>query len=131
MSDSYVQMVIIDPTQDKQIALDRAIITSQIRNPRPKMHIFIGVDTESVDTRASNPALYRDTRWLGTITGALEKEGLEYECEFCWSSEWDEAVLESAKRCKPVHIFMPDYQLKRRNLFSNQQWSLLRHAKVP
>src|SRR5690606_35851385 len=75
---------------------------------------------------------YRDGAWLESVTSQLEKEGLTYSYEFCWSDEWQEAVLNCAARFKPFHIFMPDYEGgRKRYIYSNQQWALLRKSHVP
>lgn len=132
MSETLKHLVIIDPTQDRQIALERALITSRVRDPKPELRLFIGVDAESTDLKAGNPKLYRDGAWLRSLTEAVEKEGLVYSLEFCWSEEWQAAVLACAERFQPYHIFMPDYEAgKRRMIYSSQQWSLLRKSRVP
>ena len=51
--------VVVDPTASEHIALQRAIITAKFRKPLPKLYIFVGVDAESVDTRATNDTLYK------------------------------------------------------------------------
>lgn len=124
-------LVIIEATQDKHLALDRAVITSEIREPGSHVHLFISVDAEKTSLAADNDSLYRDDTWLKSITDTLEKEGVEYSFELCWSNEWQKAVLASAKRFKPDHIFMPDYREGKKALFSNQQWALLRTSVAP
>ncbi len=44
MSDARKVLVIIQPTKDKHIALERVLITSEITNPGSHVHLFIGVD---------------------------------------------------------------------------------------
>lgn len=60
MSDARKVLVIIQPTKDKHIALERVLITSEITNPGSHVHLFIGVDGENTDLKASNPYLYQD-----------------------------------------------------------------------
>lgn len=130
--DTLKHLVIIEPTQDRQIALERALITSKVLEPKPELRLFIAVDTESTDLKASNSKLYRSGEWLKSITDQVEAAGLAYSYEFCWSDEWQEAVLNCAARFKPFHIFMPDYESgKKRLIYSSQQWALLRKSHVP
>ena len=64
--------VVVDPTASEHIALQRAIITAKFRKPLPKLYIFVGVDAESVDTRATNDTLYKNTTWFeSAIHGPL------------------------------------------------------------
>ena len=131
MSDSRRVLVIIQPTRERHIALDRVLITSEINSPESHVHLFIGVDSESTDMKASNSALYRDSDWLHQLLKPLQEAGVNHTFELCWSTDWQGAVLNSARRFKPDHIFMPDYKDSRTTLFSSQQWSLLRNAVAP
>lgn len=131
MSESRKVLVIIDPTQESHIALERAVITSEVQ-PEAHVHLFIGVDAERSDLRAGNAALYRDGAWLEALQAQLNEAGVEHSIELCWSNEWQAAVLQSARRFGPDHIFMPDYiDAKKGFFFSNQQWSLVRNSVAP
>ena len=48
--------VVVNPTLDKQVALDRALITSQLMNPRPEICVFVAVDSNTVNLDARNLA---------------------------------------------------------------------------
>lgn len=123
--------VIIDATHERHLALERLVITSEIEEPGTHIHLFISVDGERADLHAGNDALYRDDQWLKSLTEQLESAGASYSYELCWSTEWQKAVLRSAQRCKPDHIFMPAPQDSKKSLFSNQQWALLRTSVAP
>lgn len=132
MSNARRTLVIIQPTQDRPIALERVLITAEVESPDSQVHLFIGVDGEANDLRASNPTLYRDDRWLQGLLAPLIDRGVRHSFEFCWSTDWQGAVLSCAQRFKPDHIFMPDYQEAKKGwFFSNQQWSLLRNTVAP
>lgn len=123
--------VIIDATQDKHLALERAVITSEIKEPHAHVHLFISVDSEKSSLTADNDSLYRDNHWLHSLTNNLDSIGIDYSFEFCWSKEWQKAVLKSAQRFQPDHIFMPAASDGKKSLFSNQQWALLRTSVAP
>ena len=124
-------LVIIEATQEKHLALERAVITSEIKEPGSHVHLFISVDAEGTNLGAENDYLYRDDTWLKAITGKLDSVGAKYSFELCWSNEWQKAVLKSAQRFGPDHIFMPAPQDSKKSLFSNQQWALLRTSGAP
>ncbi len=125
-------LVIIDPTHENHLTLERALIISKIQDNSPIIHLFISVETENADLSATNDKLYRDCFWLKALRQPLAEAGLEYTFEICWSSEWQDAVIHSAERFQADHIFLPDPgQSLKRSLFSNAKWGLVRKSKVP
>lgn len=131
MSNARKVLVIIQPTKDEHIALQRAVITSEVGSEGSHVRLFIGVDAERTDLKAGNAALYRDGDWLANLVAPLEQAGIAHSIELCWSTDWQGAVLNCAQRFQPDHIFMPDYRETKESLFSSNQWSLLRNAVAP
>lgn len=131
MSQSRRVLVIIQPSKDQPIALERAVITSEVDSPDSHLHLFIGMDGDRTDMSANNPALYRDDAWLKALLAPLVQTGIKHSYEFCWCPDWQGAVLNCAQRYQPDHIFMPDYKDPAGSIFSAQQWSLLRNAVAP
>lgn len=136
MSSQEKLFVVVDPTNDKHIALERALLTAEIRNPRPLVHVFVAVDPESVDTRAINADVFRDETWFKEhIRTPLVNAGLDYQLEVSWSSEWQKSIMQSAKRWGADAIFLPanDENKKdfRRFFFTDSKWELLKNADCP
>lgn len=131
MSNARKVLVIIQPTKDEHIALQRAIITSEVGDAGSHVRLFIGVDGERTDMKAGNAALYRDGAWLDNLIAPLKQAGIAHSMELCWSTDWQGAVLNCAQRFQPDHIFMPDYREDKGTVFSSNQWSLLRNAVAP
>lgn len=132
MSTQETILVIVEPSHDKHEALERAVITSKLRENPPKLHLFICVDEDNTDLKARNQNLYRDASWLKGLVTELDESGLEYDYELCWSTEWANAVLNCADRVQPGRIFLPDYDpAVRRNMFTNSKWELLRKSFSP
>jgi universal stress protein E len=73
MSKSQKLFVVVDPNDTHHIALERAIIVSSlIQGPKPKVHAFVAVDSDAVDTRSVNDNLFRDLTWFEqNITGSI------------------------------------------------------------
>ncbi|MBT5483370.1 MAG: universal stress protein [Gammaproteobacteria bacterium] len=131
MADGRKVLVIVESTQEQHLALERAVITSEIKEPGSHVHLFISVDSEKTNLSADNENLYRDDHWLNAIMDKLKNAGASFSFELCWSNEWQKAVLASAQRFQPDHIFMPDSRDEKKSLFSNQQWALLRTSVAP
>lgn len=132
MSKADTLFVVVDPTQDDHIALQRAIITAGLRNPAPKLKVFIGVDRDATDMSADNLSLYRDSNWFENLRKPLDDAGLEFTTVACWSDAWHEAILQAAKRTQADLILVPDYSAaNHRSRLTDAKWQLLRHSKCP
>jgi len=127
--------VVVDPTASNHIALQRAIITARFRTPAPTLYIFIAVDSESIDTRATNDSLFKNSQWFEEeIHGPLNREGLDYQIEISWSSEWQRSILKSANRFGADVILLPIQKKKKHALritFSESKWKVLKKATCP
>ena len=135
MSEQEKVFVVVDPTASEHIALQRAIITARFRKPAPSLYIFVGVDSESVDTRATNDSLFKNSEWFEEeIHAPLKKEGLDYKIEISWSSEWQRSILKSAKSFGADLILLPVAKKKKNALrftFSESKWKVLKNATCP
>ena len=125
--------VVVDPNDDRHIALERAVITSKFRSPSPKLIIFVAVDGEAVDTRARNDHLFRDESWFrDQIRKPVEEAGLECEIQVCWSSDWQAAIIQESKRSDAEMIYLPVHaKTTRRFTFADSKWQVLKKAKCP
>ncbi|MBU3071479.1 universal stress protein [Aestuariicella sp. G3-2] len=132
MSKPDTLFVVVDPTQKEHVALERAVITSRLRDVSPKLKVFVAVDPAAVSLDAENPDLYRTSEWFEKLEQPMKDEGLDFTLVICWSTQWHEAVLQGAKRTEADLILMPDYSSKEsRNRFSDAKWQVLRHATCP
>ena len=127
--------VVVDPTASDHIALQRAIITARFHTPSPTLYIFIAVDSESIDTRATNDSLFKNSQWFeDEIHKPLKAQGLDYQIEISWSSEWQRSILKSANRFGADFILLPIQKKKKHSLritFSDSKWKVLKKATCP
>lgn len=125
--------VVVDPNDDRHIALERALITSKFRSPSPKLVVFVAVDGEAVDTRAINDHLFRDEFWFRDhIRKPVEEAGLECEIQVCWSSDWQAAIIQESKRSGAEMIYLPVHaKTTRRFTFAESKWQVLKKAACP
>ena len=134
-SDQERVFVVVDPTANDHIALQRAIITARFRTPAPTLYIFVAVDSESIDTRATNDSLFKNSQWFeDEIHAPLKKQGLDYQIEISWSSEWQRSILKSANRFGADVILLPIHKKKKHTLrltFSESKWKVLKKATCP
>lgn len=126
--------VVVDPTAEQHIALERAIIIAKLSQAKPFIYVFVAVDPEATDTRAINDNLFRTQEWFDkTIRQPLTQAGLECLIEVSWSSEWQESIRQSAKRFGANLIYLPVHAKtsSSRFTFSESKWELLKGAYCP
>jgi universal stress protein E len=127
-------LVVVDPNDVEQVALHRTLVTAGLRAVPPLVKVFVGVDPEAVDTRANNDNLVRDRQWFeNEIFNKLSDAGLESEIEVSWSSEWQNSILESAKRFSADEVLLPIHPKtnRLRFTFSENKWELLKSVSCP
>ncbi len=134
MSENKKIFVVVDPTDRKHIALERALITSSHMKVKAELHVFVGVDPESVDTRAVNSEVFRDEKWFESQIHAPLRN-IKHTIEISWSSQWQKSIVESAKRLNATVIYLPTDNSNhinfRRFFFTDSKWDLLKSAHCP
>jgi len=126
--------VVVDPNDEQHVALERAVITAALHETKPFIYVFVAVDGDAVDTRASNDRLFRDQAWFNDmIKSPLEEAGLEYLIEVSWSTEWQKSIIQSAKRASANLIYLPVHAKVNytRFTFTESKWDLLKAAPCP
>jgi universal stress protein E len=136
MSKSQKLFVVVDPNDTHHVALERAIIVSSLmQGIKPRVHAFVAVDGDAVDTRSVNDHLFRDLTWFEqNIKTPLANAGIEYTMEVSWSSEWQKSIMESAKRFDADLIYLPVHATANNNsrfFFTESKWELLKGAYCP
>ncbi|MCO1336275.1 universal stress protein [Microbulbifer sp. OS29] len=133
MEQQSTVFVVVDPNDEKHVALQRALTTSRDRNPQPRLAIFVAVDGEAVDTRAVNDHLFRDESWFREqIREPISEAGLSCEINVCWSSDWQAAIVQESKRCNAEMIYLPVHaKNSRRFTFAESKWQVLKTARSP
>lgn len=134
MSTQECVFVVVDPNDDAHVAFERAMLVAPLHNTPPKIVVLVTTDRDSVDTRAQNDKLYRNTSWFDeVIRQPLEERGLTYEIITTWCQEWQESILTAANNVGANRIFLPIHAKPdvKRLTFSESKWELLKTAKCP
>ena len=134
MSKPEKLFIVVDPTDSRHVALERALMTAKLRSVAPIFKIFVAVDGDAVDMRAANTHLYRDQTWfVDEIKSSVEAAGIEYVIEISWSHEWQQSILASSKHFGADRIYLPVHERsdKFRFTFSESKWDLLKTAHCP
>lgn len=133
-------LIVVDPTQDSAVALDRAIVTAGLIANTPgapskrHMHILVAADMDNNDTSAKNARMRRDRSWFtDELLAPLESSNLEYSLEISWSADWYGSILKAATDYGADMIMLP--LMKKPStadwFFTESVWRLMRTAGCP
>jgi universal stress protein E len=131
--------IVVDPAQDRPLALERAVITSKIfkgmeQGDIPKVHVFLAVDADNTDTSADNPNIHRSSEWfLKRIVEPLKEAGGQYSVEISWSTDWYGSILKAAKEQNAERIMIPMVKKPGGSdrVFNESMWKMMRTAHCP
>lgn len=134
--------IVVDPSQAEPVALDRALITARLVGKNMsqeavealKLHIYVAVDFDNIDTSADNEQAYRDADWFfERILTPLQESGFQYSVEMSWVSDWYAGITTAAQRAQAERIMIPLAHKPRphERLFGESVWHLLRTAPCP
>ncbi|PCJ40926.1 MAG: hypothetical protein COA71_10020 [SAR86 cluster bacterium] len=103
-------LVLIEPSRKTHVALNRAIIRSRLKKIKPRLHLCISISESYTAFEQKHSRSGQQDKALEMITQFVEKEGLEYICEYCDLNQKYESVLNCAERIKPDMLMLPDYE---------------------
>lgn len=133
-------LVIIDPEQDQQPALQRALWLA--RQSGARLHLLQvdyhpGLDSDQLDghmfRRAREALLQQRQDSLNASVADLRDEGLQIDVEVCWHKRRHEAILTRAAELQVDLLLKSAHPggVLRRLLFSDTSWQLIRHCPIP
>lgn len=125
--------VAIDPRDEHHYALERAIITSRLRAPRPRVNVFVSCD-DNIKAGSSPRHMIREQKWFDSVVREpLEALDIRYDVLVSWGGTWPEELIESARELGASMILTPLHDESRhyRSILSPSKWALLKHAHCP
>jgi universal stress protein E len=129
---SEMILVAVDPSRQTHPALERVILDSWLSTVKPRLHLFIAVDTGANRQYDSKLNAYLSLTSINRLIQSVKDKGLECECELYWAESWQKDMLAAAKRIKADLIVMTDHSNAGNNIFlADSKWALLRQAKRP
>ena len=130
--DSQTILVAVDPSRNYHPALERVIQNSNLIAIKPKLHLFIAVDSHANKLAPNKQPLTTSLNTLNDLVETVKALGLECDSELSWDEQWQQGMLDAAKRIKADLIVMTDHSNVPKNIFlADSKWALLRKAKRP
>lgn len=129
-------LVVIDPAQKNQPALERAIQASQLSGA--KLHLFECVN-ESYNGRISgNPeqrkkaVMTKFQHQLAPLVDRVKLLGIDVSQELVWANDWSQAIISAANRNQSDMVFKSSFIHSRaERAQKTADWALLRDCPQP
>ena len=127
--------VVIDPTTDQQIALERAARMTA-RNKALSLHVYCAVfnTLATSDEQALQRAeIARHRVWIESLLESVGARAESVEIEVEWTTQWRDALAPAAQRCAADLIVKAAsaHWVAGRRLLKTADWTLLRQAHCP
>ncbi len=125
-------LVVIDPAQEEQYALKRALKMNEILDGGVNIYLFISFEMDELRKSQETFDFYCDSNWFAELVKPLAENNISYTAEVYWTADWHHSILSSTKRNNVGLVIMSDYSSeKNRNDLSAAKWSLLRVSSCP
>ena len=127
--------VVIDPTTDKQVALDSAAKLSSYSD-KIELHVYEAVfnNSQHIDNEAlQRVELARHRAWIESLVLPVRANGNTVTVELEWTDKWRDALAPAAERAKADLIIKAasSHSSTERRLSKTSDWTVLRNAPCP
>lgn len=134
-------LVVIDPTQREQPALDRAVWLATRNGASLELLVceYHGNLENLLSGHPLPPEQMRERHlasrraWLEEQAAPMRADGLDVSCSVRWGHPLNDAILAQVEASQPDLLIAPahHHNLLRRLFISNHCWQLIRHCPVP
>ena len=133
MAKPEIFVVVINPTLDRHVALERAIEIANSLPVKPRIVVFIGVDATRVEDKPSNEKLHKDYDWVETeICASLKLNNINFDIVFSWCSQWAASVMQVAESSGASMILMrATPKVGSFFQFNFGKWNVFKNSKCP
>jgi universal stress protein E len=123
-------LVIIDPSHERHLALERMIDIIEQRAEWPlEFHLLIGFESDDKADPDTPHEVVRSVEWLTQLLKPLEESGVEYSAEYFWTRNWRESIQEAAERYACDTIMLCESSAEHKRGITDSKWDLVRHAR--
>ena len=126
--------VVLDPTTDKQPALDRAVRIAKIThaNIHAYLCVYSGLETDSPD-ELRRVEISRYELWLEKVLERVQEHGIDISSQIDWDRDWRNALCQAARKANSDLIIKPSYgrSAAKRIMRTSSDLALFRSATCP
>ena len=123
-------LVVVDPSHDKNLALDRMVEIIRQREEREiEVHLFIGFESDDKSDPDVPEEVVRGRNWRRQLLAPLNEMGVEYTAEFFWTKHWRQSIVDAAERYDCDVIMLSRTSAENKRGLTDSKWDLVRRAK--
>jgi len=123
-------LVVIDPSHERHLALERMIDILEQRGEWPlEFHLLIGFEAEDKADPNTPNEVVRSSDWFTQLLKPLESSGADYSVEFFWTRNWRQSIQEAAERYVCDTIMLCESSAEHKSGITDSKWDLVRHAR--
>lgn len=138
MTNNHIYFVVLDPTSERQPALERAVALAQITDATLVAFVCTWLDEQAKDPfasqkKAKHTALEQAQTWGQQQVQSATNAGLNVEVDVYWNADWYKAIPRAAKDRHADLIVKSTFRHSRgeRLLQRTSDYTLLRYASCP
>lgn len=122
-------LVVIDPSHDRHLALERMI---DIIRQRPEsvsdFHLLIGFEgADKADPNAPTEVV-QSHEWFSALLAPLNEFGVEFTTEFFWTGNWRNSITDRAEVYNCDTIMLCESSAEHKRGITDSKWDLVRQA---
>ncbi len=122
-------LVVVDPSHDEHLALERMIHIIRQREERQiEVHLLIGFEQED----RTNPDIPNEVivgrEWRRDLLAPLNQLDTEYTAEFFWTRHWRQSIIDAAHRYGCDVIMLSRSSAENKRGMTDSKWDLVRRA---
>lgn len=129
--DKRKYLVIVDPSHEEHLALDRIIdIVRQERKWDLEFHLLIGFESPDKTEPDAPTEVICSFKEIGALLAPLDELNMEYTAELFWTRNWRESIIEAAERYACDTIMLCETSAEHKAGITDSKWDLVRQAKM-
>jgi nucleotide-binding universal stress UspA family protein len=100
-------LLVVEANRNRHVVVDRAFATLAMHRSDPQIRVLVLVNSDTSDTLAENPVMYRNRQWFEDLTRPLDLLKIDYDLMVSFSTHFAASILYAARQFKASIIGMP------------------------
>lgn len=122
-------LVVIDPSHEQHLALDRMVSILRTRPEREfEIHLLIGFESDDKSDPDMPEEVVCGREWTEELYKPLVELGIDFTSELFWTRHWRNSIIGGANRYGCDEILLSKSSAENRRGITDSKWQLLREA---
>jgi universal stress protein E len=125
-------IVAIDPLENTQYSLRRALMMNKVLEGGVNIHLFISLEMDKLHKRHDAFEFSCDGEWFDQLVKPMVDAGVDYTSEIIWTDAWHRSMQNACDKYSADLVIVSDYATDNENTdLSPSKWALLRASSCP